>query len=161
MSGTRPAPPIEAIRWFNTDAPLTLDALAGRVVLIEFFQMLCPGCVSQGLPQATRVHEAFRREDVAVLGLHSVFEHHDAQGPVSLEAFLHEYRIAFPVGVDAPGPKGGLPLTMERYEVEGTPTLVLIDRKGRLRAQHLGHVPDLHLGAEIMMLIREAAPSPA
>ena len=48
----RPAPPLEAARWFNTVEPLTLDLLRGRIVVIEAFQMLCPGCVSHGLPQA-------------------------------------------------------------------------------------------------------------
>ena len=154
---TRPAPPIETIRWFNTNAPLTLDALRGRVVIIEAFQMLCPGCVSHGLPQATRIHETFSRDDVFVFGLHSVFEHHEAQGPTSLKAFLHEYRIAFPVAVDAPGEAGGLPVTMTRYGMQGTPTLVLIGRDGHRRAQHFGHVADLRLGAEIMALIAEPA----
>src|SRR5690606_29893966 len=120
--------------WFNTDHPLTLDGLLGRVVVIEAFQMLCPGCVSHGLPQAGRVHETFSRQEVVVLGLHCVFEHHDAQTPVSLEAFLHEYRIAFPVGVDAPAATGALPRTMASYDMQGTPTLILIDRKGQRRA---------------------------
>ena len=154
---TSPAPAIEAVQWFNTDTPPSLDALRGRVVVIEAFQMLCPGCVSHGLPQATRIHETFSRDDVVVLGLHSVFEHHEAQNPTSLEAFLHEYRIAFPVGVDVQGEPGGLPITMARYGMQGTPTLVLIDRKGHRRVQHFGHVPDLRLGAEIMALIAEAA----
>src|SRR3546814_2662025 len=80
--------------------------------------MLCPGSVSHGLPQASRIHETFSRDDVVVLGLHSVFEHHEAQSPTSLEAFLHEYRIAFPVGVDPPGEPGGLPITMARYGMQ-------------------------------------------
>ena len=151
----RPAPPIEAASWLNAAAPPTLDDLRGRVVAIEAFQMLCPGCVGHGLPQAMRIHETFRREDVAVIGLHSVFEHHAAQTPVSLEAFLHENRIAFPVAVDAAGETGALPRTMAAYGMQGTPTLVLIDRRGNRRAQHFGHVPDLRLGAEIMALIRE------
>jgi peroxiredoxin len=153
---SRPAPPIEANQWFNTDQPLSLDQLLGRVVVIEAFQMLCPGCVSHGLPQASRVHEAFSRQEVVVLGLHCVFEHHDAQTPVSLKAFLHEYRIPFPVGVDAPAATGALPRTMASYDMQGTPTLILIDRKGQQRAQHFGHVGDLKLGAEIMSLIQEA-----
>ncbi|MGD9741095.1 MAG: redoxin domain-containing protein [Dongiaceae bacterium] len=157
---TRPAPPIEATRWFNADEPVTLDALRGRVVVLEAFQMLCPGCVSHGLPQAGRVFETFSRDDVVVLGLHSVFEHHAAQTPVALEAFLHEYRIAFPVGVDRPDPEGPLPRTMSVYGMQGTPTLVLIDRKGHRRVQHFGHVADLQLGAEIMALIHEAPPDP-
>lgn len=157
---TRPAPPLSVSRWFNTDEPVTLDALRGRVVVIEAFQMLCPGCVSHGLPQARRVFDTFSQDDVAVLGLHCVFEHHEAQGPISLEAFLHEYRIGYPVGVDAPDEGGRLPQTMARYGMQGTPTLILIDRKGHRRAQHFGAIPDLRLGAEIMALISETPPEP-
>lgn len=149
------APPILAAEWLNTPEPLTLEGLRGRVVAIECFQMLCPGCVSLGLPQARRIAETFRAEDVAVLGLHCVFEHHDAMTPIALRAFLHEYRIRFPVAVDMPGADGPLPRTMASYGLEGTPTLLLIDRAGRLRARHFGSVPDLALGAEIMMLARE------
>lgn len=151
------APPILATEWLNTSAPLTLEGLRGRVVAIECFQMLCPGCVSHGLPQAQRIAQTFAAQDVAVLGLHCVFEHHAAQGPVSLAAFLHEYRIRFPVAVDLAGANGPLPQTMARYALEGTPTLLLIDRAGRLRARHFGAVPDLALGAEIMALVREGA----
>ena len=125
-----------------------------RVVVVEAFQMLCPGCVQHGLPQVQRIHDAFSREDVMVLGLHTVFEHHAAMTPVSLEAFLHEYKVTFPVGVDkAQGV--GMPVTMSAYGMQGTPTLVLIDGQGRLRNQWLGVVPDLILGAEIMRLILE------
>ena len=153
--GLRPAPALQAARWLNAAEPLSLEDLRGRIVVIEAFQMLCPGCVSHGLPQARRIRETFREDDVAVIGLHSVFEHNDAQTPAALEAFLHENRIAFPVAVDAPGETGGLPKTMAAYGLQGTPTLILIDRQGRRRAQHFGHIPDLRLGAEIMALIAE------
>ena len=152
------APELETIDWLNVDEPVTLGALRGRVVLIEAFQMLCPGCVSHGLPQAMRVHRTFGREDVAVIGLHTVFEHHDAQGSrAALAAFVHEYRIDFPVGIDAPSGGGGLPKTMARYGMKGTPTLILVDRQGRLRKQKFGFEEDLVLGAEIMSLIRAGA----
>jgi hypothetical protein len=45
---------------------------------------------------------------------------------------------------------------MEAYQMQGTPTLLLIDRAGRLRRQIFGHVPDLLLGAEIMRLVDHA-----
>lgn len=153
----KPAPALDTARWLNAAEPLNLDNLRGRVVVIEAFQLLCPGCVSHGLPQAKRVRETFSETDVKVIGLHSVFEHTQAQTPAALAAFLHEYRIGFPVAVDAPGDDGGLPKTMTAYGMQGTPTLVLIDRQGRRRAQHFGHVPDLRLGAEIMALIGETA----
>lgn len=153
------APPILASEWLNAAEPPTLEALRGKVVAIECFQMLCPGCVSHGLPQAQRIAQTFLAADVVVLGLHCVFEHHAAQGPVSLAAFLHEYRIRFPVAVDQAGTDGPLPQTMARYALEGTPTLLLIDRVGRLRARHFGTVPDLALGAEIMALVQEPSES--
>lgn len=94
--------------------------------------------------------------DVAVIGLHSVFEHHEAMTPVSLAAFLHEYRIPFPVAVDAHTPGRPLPITMGRYELRGTPSLVLIDRQGRLRANLFGRPSDLAVGAAIATLVAES-----
>lgn len=149
------APEWRTSKWFNVPMPLSLPALRGKVVFVAAFQMLCPSCVSHGLPQALRVREAFRDEDVAVIGLHTVFEHHEAMTPTSLEAFLHEYRISFPVGVDEPAGLGGIPHTMRAYAMRGTPTTLLIDRKGCLRAHAFGHTPDLQLGAELAALIGE------
>ena len=150
------APELEVSRWFNTTAPITLAGLRGRVVAVHTFQMLCPGCVSHGLPQASRIASTFAPDKVAVIGLHSVFEHHDAMTPTALRAFLHEYRIRFPVAVDQPGDNGPLPRTMAEWQLEGTPTLVLFDRSGQMRARHFGQVSDLSLGAQIMALTLEA-----
>ena len=151
------APSLEVSRWFNTEAPMSLADLRGQVVVIEAFQMLCPGCVSHGLPQAQRIVDTFGG-DVTVLGLHTVFEHHAAMTPVSLEAFLHEYRIVYPVGVDAHDQPGGTPITMSRYQLRGTPSLVLIDRAGRIRLNAFGHIDDLTVGATLARLIDEAPP---
>ncbi|MDF3068928.1 MAG: hypothetical protein K0R38_4529 [Polyangiaceae bacterium] len=97
------APPWLVSEWLNTPSPLTLQGLRGRVVLLHAFQMLCPACVAHGIPQAQRVAETFAGAALAVVGLHTVFEHHDAMKVESLRAFLHEYRVRFPVGVDALG----------------------------------------------------------
>jgi len=150
-----PAPPISASQWFNTRQAPSLQDLRGRVVVIEAFQMLCPGCVSHGLPQAQRIHDTFSKEQVVVLGLHTVFEHHAAMTPVALEAFLHEYKVTFPVGVDKAN-ASGMPETMRAYAMQGTPTLILIDALGRLRKQWFGAPGDLAVGAEIARLMMEA-----
>ena len=148
------APDLQISQWFNTEGDLSLDDLKGKVVMIEAFQMLCPGCVSHGIHLAQAVQRTFSEDQVAVIGLHSVFEHHAAMTPVSLAAFLHEYRITFPVGVDAPG-TGHLPKTMEAYQLRGTPSLLLIDKFGKLRAHHFGDVSQLLLGAELAGLLAE------
>lgn len=153
----RSAPPWATSEWFNTDGALSLERLRGSVVVLHAFQMLCPGCVQHGLPQAQRVHESFAASGVVVVGLHTVFEHHAAMTPVSLQAFLHEYRIRFPIGVDAPSAAAGnpIPVTMQAYGMQGTPSLVLIDRNGHLRQHAFGAVPDLALGAAIATLVAE------
>lgn len=158
------APPWSTSRWFNLPAgtPALQPAdLRGRVIVLHSFQMLCRGCVFHGLPQAQRIAAAFAPDDVAVVGLHTVFEHHAAMTPVSLEAFLHENRIAFPVGVDAPGAaaRDPIPQTMRRYGWQGTPSLVLIDRGGRLRRSSFGAEEDLVVGAAIATLVAETAPT--
>ncbi len=149
-------PQMHVSEWLNVAAPLGPQDIGGRVVAVEAFQMLCPGCVSHGLPQATRIRETFRAQDVLVIGLHTVFEHHAAMTPVSLRAFLHEYRIRFPVAVDQPG-EGPLPRTMAAWGLEGTPTLVLFDRQGQMRGRYMGAEPDMAVGALIMSLIGEGA----
>lgn len=151
-----PAPELDVTQWFNTAIPLTLAGLRGKVVLLHAFQMLCPACVKLGIPQAQQVHEQFARQDVVVIGLHTVFEHHDAMQPVSLAAFIHEYRLSFPIGVDRPDGQRGIPMTMRAYDMRGTPTLILLDRQGRMRQHSFGHVPDLALGAAIGMLVAES-----
>jgi thiol-disulfide isomerase/thioredoxin len=151
------APPWQTSHWFNSP-PLQLADLRGRVVVLEVFQMLCPGCVSHALPQAQEIAQTFTRNDVAVIGLHSVFEHHAAMTPLALEAFLHEYRIGFPVGVDVAVEGSPIPATMQAYAMQGTPTTILIDRAGRLRLQHFGRLRDLTIGAQIAALVGESAP---
>ena len=148
------APELDVTEWFNTDTPLTLDNLKGRVVVIEAFQMLCPGCVLHGIPLAQSIQRTFPEEKVAVIGLHTVFEHHNAMTPVSLQAFLHEYRITFPVGVDKQG-AGPLPITMSRFGMRGTPSLALLDQAGQIVAHHLGQVSELQLGSEIGSLLTQ------
>ncbi len=157
MSPPLPAPEWRTTEWFNTPEPLSLEKLRGRVVLLHAFQMLCPGCVARGIPQAQRVAELFAGAPLAVVGLHTVFEHHEAMRVESLRAFLHEYRVRFPIGVDAADPHGGpIPLTMRAYAMEGTPTTILIDAEGRVRRQVFGQHDDLLLGAELQTLLLEA-----
>lgn len=150
-----PAPEWQVSEWLNTERPLSLAALRGRVVVAHAFQMLCLGCVSHSVPQAERVHRLFADEEVTVVGLHTVFEHHEVMTPAALRAFLHENRISHPVGVDTPVPGERIPATMHDYRLHGTPTLMLIDRAGRLRLQHFGRLEDLVVGAEVMRLVGE------
>lgn len=149
------APELIVDRWFNTPEPLALSGLRGRVVLLHAFQMLCPGCVTHGTPQAERAHRLFAERGLQVIGLHTVFEHHAAMTPVSLEAFIHEYRLSFPIAVDRPGTDGPIPQTMQAYGMRGTPTHVLIGRDGRIRHHGFGGEDDMSFGARIAFCLQE------
>jgi len=149
------APELLVHSWFNSDRPLLLAGLRGRVVVLAAFQVLCPNSIASGIPQAQRIYETFAPSDVAVIGLHATFEHHDAFSSAVLKAFVHEYRLKFPIAIDQPNPASPIPLTMERYKMRGTPSLVLIDRHGFVRKHTFGSVDDLRLGAEIGALVQE------
>lgn len=143
------APELAVSEWFNTDKPITLASLRGRVVLLHAFQLLCPSCVSDALPQIRKVEHFFRRSDLQVIGLHSVFEHHAAMTPVTLKAFIQEYRLTSPIGVDLADGTSPLPVTMRRYAFQGTPSTVLIGRDGRILHQSFGVEDDMVVGARI------------
>lgn len=147
------APDIVVSRWFNTSVPLSLVALRGRPVLIHAFQMLCPGCVAHGTPQAEKAHRLFGDSDLQVIGLHTVFEHHEAMMPIALEAFIHEYRLTMPIGVDEPGSLTPIPVTMGRYRMRGTPTSILIGRDGTVLHHGFGQEDDMALGARLAAAI--------
>ena len=152
-------PELAVSEWFGSKDPVTLAGLKGRVVVLVAFQMLCPGCVEHGLPQAKRIRNRFKESEVAVVGLHTVFEHHAVMGPAALEVFLAEYKWPFPVGVDR-STGDGVPETMAAYQMQGTPTLLLFDRSGRLRRHYFGRPEDMLLAAEIMALVIEDRAAP-
>ncbi len=152
-------PELSVSRWFNTEEPLSLAVLKGRVVLLLAFQMLCASSRKHGLPQAFRFAQRFDPNEVTVIGLHTVFENHDAMPPGKLAEFIEKSGLPFPVGVDAPdGAKP--PKTMTAYEMRGTPSMLLFDRQGRLRRHYMGEVDDIRLAADTMALAIEEKDAP-
>ncbi|EOD81438.1 hypothetical protein D515_04340 [Grimontia indica] len=148
---------LTASEWLNTERPIELNEYLGKVVVIYVFQMLCPGCISHGLPLAKNIQSTFSDSGVQVIGLHSVFEHHDVMIPDALRAFIHEYRIQFPVAIDQPSEHNPIPKTMDRYQFGGTPTLLILDQHGKLRLNHFGMLSDMQVGALIGSLLEEGA----
>lgn len=152
-------PELAVTRWIGAKEPVTLAALEGKVVVLAAFQMLCPGCIEHGLPQARRIRQRFNADQVAVIGLHTVFEHHDVMTEKALEVFQHEYRWPFPIGIDKPDGKGP-PVTFTTYEMQGTPTLLVFDRAGRLRRHYFGRPDDMMIASELMALAIEDKGAP-
>jgi peroxiredoxin len=149
---------IQASQWFNTAEPLSLSQLKGRVVVVVAFQMLCPGCVLHAIPQLKKMHQLYRGAPVTVIGLHTVFEHHNAMQAHALEAFIHEYKLEFPVAIDAPS-HDAIPLTMQALQLRGTPSTLIWDSRWQLSVHEFGHMDDLALGTVIGQLLQAASAS--
>ena len=147
------APELAVSEWLNTPAAITLEGLRGKPVFLHSFQLLCPGCVSDALPQVKRIEQIFGKSDLVIIGIHTVFEHHAAMTPTTLRAFLHEYRITSPIGIDLADETSDIPVTMRRFGMRGTPSSVLIGRDGTILHHAFGVEDDLALGARIAMAL--------
>lgn len=154
------APPELAVdRWLNTDGAPSLKSLAGKVIVLGAFQLHCPGSSRHLIPQMSRLAAQFAGDEVAVLGFNTVFEETDKQKPADVEDFIRDSGIEFPVAIDRAN-GGPLPETMEAYGMQGTPTLLVFDRQGRLRRHYLGQVDDMRIAAEIMAMAMESRDAP-
>lgn len=142
-----PLPELTVSQWLNAAPDFALAKLRGRPVLLHAFQLLCPGCVQHALPQLQRL--ARMDTGCAIVGLHTVFEHHEAMTEPVLRAFLHENQIDHPVGIDEAVVGNRIPTTMARLRLPGTPTLLLFDSDGNERCRHFGPIDDLALGLEL------------
>ncbi len=141
MAEPRKAPEWEVSEWINGDG-VALSDLKGQVVIVEFFQLWCPGCNNFSIPLMKKWHKTFavQRESgkLTMLSIHTVFEGHSYQNPDKLKKFVKEKGIEHMVGVDAYKNGDNIPETMKKYRTGGTPSMVIIDKKGNIRFQKLG-----------------------
>ncbi|MBS0586766.1 MAG: TlpA family protein disulfide reductase [Proteobacteria bacterium] len=67
---------ITVATWVQGDLS-SLNDLIGSVVLIEVFQVNCPGCFIYSLPRAVDLHERYHQQGLVVIGLATAFEDYD------------------------------------------------------------------------------------
>jgi cytochrome c biogenesis protein CcdA/thiol-disulfide isomerase/thioredoxin len=116
-------------RWFNSK-PLTLRALRGKVVLIDFWTYSCINCL-RTLPHLKAWYAAYRRDGLVIVGVHTpefAFEHVAS----NVAAAVRRFGIRYPVVQDNDYK------TWNAYANEYWPAEYLIDRKGRVRETHFG-----------------------
>ncbi len=85
------APNLQLSRWVQD--PTNVDNLVGNVVVIEFFQVNCPGCFLYGIPQAVSLYEKYKTKNVKVLGVSTAFEDYDKNTLQNLELLLSEGQV--------------------------------------------------------------------
>lgn len=138
--------PVKAPSWAIEEwvvGPATsLEALKGKVVVVDFFQLWCPGCNSFSIPLMNYWEKKFAKEKAAgkisFVSIHTVFEGHSYQNNERLKTFVKKKGIHHPVGVDARKKGARIPITMDRYNTYGTPEIAIIDKQGRIRFQKFG-----------------------
>lgn len=83
----KPAPKLDVDQWFQ-GPPCDLHSLIGEVVLIEVFQVNCPGCFAHALPEAARLHETYQTRGLTVLGIATAFEEFERNTAANLQHLL-------------------------------------------------------------------------
>lgn len=211
------APLLSVSDWIQGNE-VNFDRLLGQVVLVEVFQVNCPGCFLYALPQAVELYRKYSEQGLAVLGVATAFEDFDKNNLENLTRLAEHgevvgetlqvlteqgklsagrlpYRIPFPLGMDRLVRRRGeitdnvianfiqdhIPdfeqrptahqqqirqqalsylqsldyhaETFERFELKGTPSHILIDKKGILRDCAFGAYPELE--ARILGLMQE------
>ena len=158
-AANRQAPEWDVSEWINGEA-VTIDELRGKVVVVEFFQLWCPGCNRFSIPLMHRWNKIFNKDIVsgglAMLSIHTVFEGHSYQSPARLRDFLKEKGIEHLVGIDRHMDGNEIPETMRRYLTRGTPEMVIIDKRGRIRFQRFGGFEPTEAESLIRELLEEA-----
>lgn len=117
------APNLFVSQWIQ-GRPTNIDKEKGNVVLVEVFQVNCPGCFIYGIPAAIEMYKKYHHEGLRVLGLATAFEDFDKNTVDNLKLLLTTgevigetrkalteygqlqpgnklpYNIPFPVGMD-------------------------------------------------------------
>ena len=81
--GTK-APNLEVSKWVQ-GKPTNIDEERGNVVLVEVFQVNCPGCFLYSMPEAIDIYRKYRDKGLTVLGLATAFEDFDKNNLENLQ----------------------------------------------------------------------------
>ncbi|MGD9674604.1 MAG: peroxiredoxin family protein [Candidatus Nitrosocosmicus sp.] len=73
--------------------PTNIDQMIGNVIVVEVFQVNCPGCFLYGLPQAVNLYEKFKDKGVKVIGVATAFEDYDKNTIENLRLLVSEGKV--------------------------------------------------------------------
>jgi len=116
--------------WINTDGPLKLGSLQGKVVLIDFWAFDCDPC-KETVPHVEALYEKYSSKGLVVIGIHTPRTSEEKQIPKLREA-VKRMGIRYPVVVDANQKM------FSDYRCDLWPTQFVIDKKGFVRLSRGG-----------------------
>ncbi len=112
-----------------TQPALDLEALKGKVVLVDFWASWCGPC-KESFPWMQQIQNRYAEQGVVVVAVNV-----DRDRKLA-DRFLEELRPRFSIAWD---PQGKL---AETFRVEGMPASFYLDRSGHVRYAHVGFHPE-------------------
>ena len=136
--------------WFNTadGAPLRMEDLRGKVVLVDFWTYSCVNCV-RTIPYLRAWHEAYRDQGLVIIGVHSP-EFEFEKSAANVKRATKELRVSWPVVLDN---------DFEQWNAYGNrywPAHYFVDAQGRVRYYQFGEGGYDVSERVIQTLLREA-----
>jgi DNA-binding beta-propeller fold protein YncE len=117
------------MQWLNTDRPVTLKELRGKLVLLDFWTFCCINCIHV-IPDLKKLEKKYK-DELVVIGVHSA-KFLTERGTDNIRQAILRYEIEHPVVNDKDLEVWNL------YGASSWPTLVLIDPKGKIIDSHAG-----------------------
>jgi thiol-disulfide isomerase/thioredoxin len=147
-AGTVNAPDFPAgLDWLNTDQPLSLKDLRGKVVLLDFWTFCCINC-RHVIPRLRRLERKYAGE-LVVIGVHSA-KFPGEKETAAVEQAVRRLSVGHPVVNDRDR------RVWREYAVSSWPTLMLIDPRGKLIGVHEGEFALEEMDAAVARLIAES-----
>lgn len=81
------APNLKVSEWVQ-GKPTNIDKEINNVILVEVFQVNCPGCFIYGIPDAIEIYRKYNKRNVTVLGIATAFEDFDKNTLENLKLLL-------------------------------------------------------------------------
>ena len=130
FAGTVAAPDFPTgLDWLNTERPLTLAELRGKIVLLDFWTYGCINCIHV-IPDLKRLEEKFA-DELVVIGVHSAKFANEGETD-NIRQIILRYELEHPVINDNNF------AVWQTYGANAWPTFVLIDPAGNVLGFHSG-----------------------
>jgi thiol-disulfide isomerase/thioredoxin/sugar lactone lactonase YvrE len=136
-----------ALDWLNTDRPLSIKDLRGKVVLLDFWTSGCVNC-RHVMPRLRRLARKYANE-LAVIGVHSA-KFPGEKDTAAVEQAVRRLSVDHPVVNDRDR------RVWREYAVSSWPTVMLIDPRGKVVGVHEGEFTLDEMDAAIARLIGES-----
>ena len=124
------APDFKGINHWINSAPLSMEQLRGKVVLVEFWTYDCINCIHV-LPHVKQWHQRYKDQGLVVDGVHTPEYGHE-RVRANVESAVKRFGIGYPVAQD-----NGYQ-TWNAFGNRYWPALYLVDRSGRIVYRHFG-----------------------